>query len=435
MFEAAAQELGLKFAGDIHTDVFVMGGGFAGIGAAVGAAKSGAEVLLIEKYGFLGGMATAAAVSTICGAYSADKQKKIIGGIRDELFDELRALGGVQEGVDFGQHRADTCDHHLLKYAIDRVLLNYSNIHLLLHTQVIGVKQEHAKIQYAIITNKEGIFRVFSKNYIDCTGDADIVALAGAPYVIGNEKGQIQAATTVFKMGDVKVQEAKTITRQAFKDKVQQSIDDGEYDLFRTAGVFMESAVGDSVICNMNWISDFSSLNAKEMTYAEIEGRRSSIEYSKFLKDKIPGFGSAHLSEIATQIGIRESRRIIADFVLTEEHVMQGASFEDAICWGAWPVEYHDARENKTIKKYLEHDYQIPYRTLIPRNVNNLLVAGRSISTTHYANASTRVMAQCMAIGHAAGVACALSGKQNVPPKDIDIAGLQKQLRDQGAII
>lgn len=155
----------------------------------------------------------------------------------------------------------------------------------------------------------------------------------------------------MFKMGDVKVQEAKTITRQAFKDKVQQSIDDGEYDLFRTAGVFMESAVGDSVICNMNWISDFSSLNAKEMTYAEIEGRRSSIEYSKFLKDKIPGFGSAHLSEIATQIGIRESRRIIADFVLTEEHVMQGASFEDAICWGAWPVEYHDARENKTIKK------------------------------------------------------------------------------------
>ncbi|MGG3885044.1 FAD-dependent oxidoreductase [Brevibacillus panacihumi] len=434
MFESAVTELGFKFGGDLHTEILVMGGGFAGIGAAVGAAKCGAEVLLIEKYGFLGGMATTAAVSTICGAYSADKESKIIGGVRDELFLELGKLGGAKEGLDFGQHRADTCDHHLLKVAIDRLLAHYENIQLLLHTQVIGVKKESGSIQYAIITNKEGVFRVFAKTFVDCTGDADVVPMVDAPYVIGNEKGQVQAATTIFKMGDVDLKEATAFTRQQYKDLAQASIDKGEYAFTRTSGVYMESAVGNSIIANLNWIS-FSAIDAKQMTEAEIEGRRSSIEYSQFLRDKIPGFKNAHLSEIATQIGIRESRRIVAEFVLTEEHVMQGATFEDGICWGAWPVEYHDAVENKTIKTYLKQNYQIPYRTMIPGNVDNLLVAGRSISTTHFANASTRVMSICMAIGQAAGVACVISMQDQVLLKNIDTNKLKKQLREQGAII
>lgn len=434
MFGSAVKELGFTFGGDLYTDVFVMGGGFAGIGAAVGAAKCGAKVLLIEKYGFLGGMATTAAVSTICGAYSADKESKIIGGVRDELFLELSKLSGAKEAVDFGQHRADTCDHHLLKVAIDRLLARYTNIQLLLHTQVIGVKKESGKIRYAILTNKEGIFRVFAQNYIDCTGDADTIPLVDAPYVIGNETGQVQAATTIFKMGDVDFTEARTLTRQQYKDLAQASIDKGDYDFTRTSGVYMESAVGNSVIANLNWIS-FSAIDAKQMTEAEIEGRRSSVEYSRFLREKVPGFKASHLSEIATQIGIRESRRIVADFVLTEEHVMQGATFEDAICWGAWPVEYHDAVENKTIKTYLKQNYQIPYRTMLPKNVDNLLVAGRSISTTHFANASTRVMAICMAIGQAAGVACALSREDQVLLKAVDTGKLRKRLIEQGAIL
>lgn len=434
MFETEVTELGFKFAGDIYTDVLVMGGGFAGIGAAVGAAKSGAEVFFIEKYGFLGGMATAAAVSTICGAYSADKERKIVGGVLDELFLELHALDGVLEGADFGHHRADLCDHHLLKYAIDRLILNYKNITLLFHTQVIGVKRDNENILYAIITNKEGIFRVFAKRFVDCTGDADAAALAGVPFVIGDEKGQVQAATTVFKMGDVNFEESRTVSRPQLKERLQESVDRGEYQISRTSGLFMESAVGQSVIANMNWIS-FSALSAREMTDAEIEGRRSSIAYSKFLRDKIPGFQNAHLSEIAAQIGVRESRRIVADFVLTEDHVMQGATFEDGICWAAWPVEYHDAIQNRTIKTYLKQDYQIPFRTMIPKGIDNLLAPGRAISTTHYANASTRVMAQCIALGHAAGIASALSIEQNLPPKQINAAELKEQLRDQGAII
>lgn len=434
MFNSVIDDLGFTFAGDIHTDILIMGGGPAGIGAAAGAAKCSKKALLIDKNGFLGGMATLAAVSTLCGAYSADKQNQIIGGVYDELLTEMDALKGVKIGVDFGKHRADVCDHHLLKIAIDRLLFKH-NVDFLLHTQAIGCKVNQSKIEYVIITNKEGIWRVFAEQYIDTTGDADIAAKCNVPYVIGDEKGQTQAATTIFKMGNVDLETTENITKQQFNDTIRTAMENKEYKLYRPSGVFMSSAVGDSTICNMNWISGFSPLNAKEMTLAEVEGRESSLEYSRFLKDKIPGFNDSYLSEIASQIGIRETRRINSPFTLTEEHVMQGATFEDAISWGAWPVEYHDAVNNRAIKTYLDHDYQIPYSTLLPQGISNLLVAGRPISTTHFANASTRVMAPCMATGHAAGVSASICINEKINPAEIDTKQLQRKLRSQNAFI
>lgn len=428
------REIGLDYIKDIYTDILVVGGGPAGIGASVGAAKTGKKTLLIEKNGFLGGMATAAAVSTICGAYSADKKERIIGGVLDEWMDELEHLGGLKAGVDFGRHRADLCDHHLLKYAADKLILKY-DIDLMFHTLLIGAKKKGENIEYVLIANKEGVFRVFAKKYIDTTGDADMAKKVGAPYVIGNEKGQTQAATAVFLMGDVDLEKAGQVSRENLIDTIKQSIANHEYDFQRSEGLYMPTANGNAVICNMNWVSNFSPLNADELTRAEIEGRKQSLAYSNFLKEKIQGFQSSYLVEFATQIGIRETRRIIGEFVLTEDSVMNGEQYEDAICFGAWPVEYHDAQHNKTIKTYLKQNYQIPYRTLIPKKVNNLWVAGRSISTTHFANASTRVMAPSTALGQAAGVAAAISIDQKVNQYDVNISMLQRELRGQGAIL
>lgn len=428
------EQIGLPFAGDIKTDVLVMGGGSTGIGAAAGVAKSGKKVLLVDKNSSLGGMATLAAVSTICGAYSADKSKKIIGGIYQEWMDELRELDGINEGADFGRHRADVCDHHLLKTAADRLLMHY-NVDLLFQTQVIGTKCDNGFIQYILLSNKEGIFRVFADKYIDCTGDADITAQCGAPFEIGDGNGNIQAATTVFKMANVDINVTEALPQEQFNNLVKQSKENGEYNLHRPSGVFMTSAVGNSIICNMNWITGFSPLNGKEMTEAEIEGKEAAIEYSKFLKDKVPGFENSYLAEIAEQIGIRETRRIIGEIVLTEHEIMNGAQFDDAISWGAWPVEYHDPSQSQAKKTYLKHDYQIPYSTLIPQGISNLIVAGRSISTTQFANASTRVMAPCLAIGHAAGVASAIAIKHDTDFKNVDINLLQNTLSNQGAIL
>lgn len=430
----ALKQIGLPYAGDITTDVIVMGGGPAGIGAATGAAKSGKKVLLVDRNSSLGGMATLAAVSTICGAYSADKSKKIIGGIYQEWMDELKKLDGIKEGVDFGRHRADVCDHHLLKTAADRLLLNY-DVDLLYRTQVIGAKCENEYINYILISNKEGVFRVFADKFIDCTGDADIAAMCGAPYEIGDENGNIQAATTIFKMANVNLEVTEALPQEEFNNLVRKSKENKEYTLHRPSGVFMSSAVGNSVICNMNWISGFSPLVGKEITLAEIEGRESAIEYSKFLKNKVPGFENSYLAEIAEQIGIRETRRIVGQYILTEQEIMNGAQFDDAISWSAWPVEYHDPSEPKAKKTYLKQDYQIPYSALIPKGVSNLIIAGRSISTTQFANASTRVMAPCLAIGHAAGVASSIAIEQNTDYKNIDINLLQNNLSNQGAIL
>lgn len=428
------EQIGLPYAGDIKTNVLVMGGGSAGIGAAAGAAKAGKKVLLVDRNSSLGGMATIAAVSTICGAYSADKSKKIIGGIYQEWMDELGKLDGIKEGADFGRHRADVCDHHLLKTAADRLLLHY-DVDLLYRTQVIGAKCENGSIQYILISNKEGVFRVFAHKYIDCTGDADIAAQCGVPYEMGDENGNTQAATMVFKMANANLEVTEALPQEKFNEIAKQSIENKEYRLHRPSGVFMSSAVGNSIICNMNWISGFSPLVGKEITQAEIEGREASIEYSKFLKNKVPGFENSYLGEMAEQIGIRESRRIIGEYVLNEDDIMNGAQFDDAIAWSAWPVEYHDPSESTAKKTYLKQNYQIPYSTLVSKNVSNLIVAGRSISTTLFANASTRVMAPCLAIGHAAGVASSLSIEHETDFVNVDINLLQNTLSNQGAIL
>jgi|SRR5690625_2508276 len=428
------EQIGFPYAGDIKTDVLVMGGGSAGIGAAAGVAKSGKKALLIDKNSSLGGMATVAAVSTICGAYSADKSRKIIGGIYQEWMDELKKLEGIKEAVDFGQHRADICDHHLLKVAADRLLLHY-NVDLLYRTQIIGVKCDNEFISYILISNKEGVFRVFADKYIDCTGDADIAAQCGAPYEMGDENGDTQAATTVFKMANANMEVTESVSQEEFNDIIIRSKENNEYNLHRPSGVYMSSAVGNSIICNMNWISGFSPLVGREITEAEIEGREASVEYGKFLKNKVPGFENSYLAEIAEEVGIRETRRIIGKYVLTEHDIMTGAKFDDAIAWSAWPVEYHDPAESTAKKTYLEQDYQIPYSSLIPQGVENLIVAGRSISTTQFANASTRVMAPCLAIGQAAGVAAVISIEQDTDFVNVDIKLLQKMLSDQGAIL
>lgn len=429
------KQTGLPFVGDMKTDVLVMGGGSAGIGAAGGAAKSGKDVLLVDENSSLGGMATIAAVSTICGAYSADKSQKIIGGIYQEWMDELKKLDGIIEGQDFGQHRADTCDHHLLKVAADRLLRHY-DVDLLLRTKVIGVKSDDNAIKYVFIANSEGIYRVIADRYIDCTGDADIAAQCGVPFEIGDENGNTQAATMIFKMANVDTEVTEKLPQETFNKIITEAKESGEYTLHRPSGVYMTSAVGNSVICNMNWISGFSPLIGKQITQAEIAGREAAIEYSRFLIDKVPGFEQSYLAEIAEQVGIRETRRIVSEkYVLSEADIMNGAQFEDAICWSAWPVEYHDPTKSAPEKTYLEQDYQIPYSTLLPQGVDNLIIAGRSISTTKFANASTRVMAPCLAIGHAAGVASSLSIDQKTTFSNVDINLLQNKLRKQGAIL
>ncbi len=424
-------------------DVLVVGGGAAGIAAAIASARSGARTVLLERYGFLGGMATTALVGAFCGLYTTGEQKEqVVRGILQEFLERLRRLGGLSDkrnsGVD-PRIAAHSYDPELFKYVAEQMVLE-ADVELQLHTLVVDHvwEEPESQLRSVVVENKSGRSAVLAKQFIDASGDADVAARAGVPFELGDGAGGGQALTTIFRLTNVGLDGEIEPYLRGLGEQLRRAKATGRYRFERVDPVVFPALPVGTVSVNVTSIPGLDATKAADLTAAEIEGRRQVFEYLRALREFVPGFAAARLMAIAPQVGVRETRRVKGEYVLSDKDVLGGAKPEDGIALGAWPVEIHNPETKRVDWRFLDKDndcYAIPFRCLVPRGLDNLLVAGRCASTTHVAQASTRVMAQAFAMGEAAGVATGLALSSGTLLRRLAAADIRRELEARGAIV
>jgi hypothetical protein len=405
-------------------DVIVVGGGTAGVAAAVAAGRNGVNVLLIERYGFLGGSMTAGLVNPFMRFHAGKDQ--IIRGIFQEMIDRLRDMSGYDE-------KTQAFDVEAMKLVTDQ-MVKEAGVDLLLHTCVISALVEGNVIRGVEAYNVSGRQVILGKVMVDATGDGDVAAMAGAPYEKGRrEDGLTQPMTLNFRMGGVDVE--RMPTRDEINRLYRDSKGRGEVTIPREDVLWFPTTRKGEIHFNTTRIIRVDGTKAEDLTRAEVEGRRQMAEMAKFLKEKVPGFEGAYLSSSGTEIGIRESRRIIGEYVITGDDIVEARKFEDVIARGSYPIDIHNPTGEGTVNPPMPPgaSYDRPYRAVVPKDIENLLVAGRCISSTHEGQSAIRVIPIAVAVGQAVGVAAALSAMSNIVPRRLDVSSLQRTLRDQGA--
>jgi len=431
-------------------DVVVLGGGPAGIAAASAAARNGASVLLVERYGFLGGMGTAAGVTNFCGLHANvfGEIRQVVHGVAADLLARMRALDGLNgPHLVLGKTFAQAYDMSAFKCAADDVLA-HDGVQLLFHALAAGVvRTASGAIDALLLETKSGRVAVRGKTFIDCSGDADLAHWAGVPTEKGDESGQMLYPTLMFRVGEVDAARAGEAWRTIPKlmDAVEAS---REFTFPRRGAVVRpqkrpyEWRVNVTQLKNADG-SATDGTDALSLSRGEIEGRRQIVDYLKFLREKVPGFEKAYALDIASQLGIRETRRLVGEYMLTAEDVLQCRDFDDSIGVNGWPLEKHVAGdvvwEWPPIPGSRGYN-QLPYRMLLPRRstangVNNLLVAGRCASMTHDGQSAARVTGSCFVMGQAAGTAAALALRSGTSLHDLEPRQLQARLAEQGAFL
>ena len=428
-----------------ETEVLVLGGGPAGIAAATAAAHTGAKTMLLERYGFLGGMGTAAMVTNFCGLHASinGSVQQIVHGVADDILDRLASLDGLREphvvtsadGLKTGAQAYDTAAY---KVATDDLLLS-AGVDVRFHTFAVDTVTTDGRIEAVLIETKSGRAAIAAEMFIDCSGDADLAAWSGAPFEKGGADGFMAYPTMMFRIADVDSDVAMGEGVPNLKSLIAEANASGKYTLPRKAGIIRPQPHESEWRANLTQISrDGAPVDGSDwidLGYAEVEGRRQAVEYFKFLKDMVPGFAKSYMLEIAPQIGIRETRRIVGPYQLTGEDVLECRDFDDSIGCSGWPLETHVLGDVEW--KFLggRGYHQIPFSTTLPTGVDNLLVAGRCASTTQEGQASLRVSGPCFAMGQAAGTAAAMARQSGVAPADFDVAALQRKLAADGAFI
>jgi hypothetical protein len=452
-------------------DVLVAGGGSAGWHAAVAAARQGARTLLIERHGTLGGTMTNAMVQPFM-SYHDPVGRAVVGGVWQEMVDRLTELGGstgpamaADGNPPWGKNPSVTpFEPEVLRFVAQELVLE-SGAQLLLHTWIAGAIKEGDELRGLIVEGKSGRQAILAKCVVDATGDADVAALAGAPYAIGRETDHLTMPMTLYvKMGGVdygalrdyvesnqddlrwwafpKVDpnlgdefEKAPVSVSGFVGLVREARERGELNLGReTINILPCPRRGEAVL-NCTRVSKLDPTSTQDLTTAEVEARRQAMSVVAFARRRMPGFANAELLAIAPTIGVRESRRIVGEYVLDLEDVVSCRRFPDVIARSAYNVDIHNPHDDKSTWHEIEDAYDIPYRCLVPREVEHLLVAGRCISTTHEASGSARMTPHVAATGEAAGTAAALAAAAGVPPRDIDLDSLQSALVRAGAIL
>ncbi|MGI6783619.1 MAG: FAD-dependent oxidoreductase [Aminivibrio sp.] len=417
-------------------DILVIGGGTAGAAAAWAAARTGLRVILAEKTGRLGGTATNGLVSTLCGCYSTrGEMRKISGGARDALAEELKKLGGIDEGVRRDTHRSDICDPELLAVALDR-MVSGRGAELLLSAWVSGASFEGERLTSATVANLETgtAMEIKPRVAIDASGRALLAGMAPLGSVLGKGEGAFQAATLVFRMDGVDGEIARGINKARVAELMAEARKKGDITGERDNGVHTVLPCGTAAIVNANWVSGGQDTPAA-IAEGLVDGREKVLENARFYRKYVPGFENAVLSVTAPALGVRESARTEGEATLTADDIAQGRVFPDGVCLGSWPMEYHDGETNRLLYRWSDRDYTIPRGCLLPKGMENVLTAGRNISTTREAYASARVMGQCLALGQAAGTAARLALEAKVSLRSLDPAILRKTLEEEGAIL
>jgi hypothetical protein len=421
-------------------DVVVAGGGPSGFAAAVTASRAGLQVILIERYGFLGGLATAGAVGTLCGLYLHHTRRiePLIGGFAAELTNALTARGGAFGPIIREGFTALLYNPWHMKRLCDDWIGKEKNINLLLHSTLADVVVSDGDIRALLIAGPEGLKAVTGRVFVDATGDAVLAAAAGVQTIKGDDAGAVMNPTMMFFAQGMDFALYQEKGMPVLDDRIKEAIIKGKYPLTVTKGLVIPTfRPGEAIIKLSSLARDGRSLDGSliaDITYAELQGRKDAEIAMEFLNKEIPGFADAFLSDTAVQVGIRETRRIVGRYVLTQADVLAGRMFDDAVCLSSWPLElWEGGTEPRMIFLPEGRYYGIPYRSLLSLEINNLLVTGRAISMDHGAFASARVMGPCLAEGQAAGSACALALSSGRSLDEIAISKLKEILTRDGA--
>lgn len=408
--------------------MIVCGGGPGGIAAAVGAARTGAEVLLIERYGFLGGGATAMLVNPFMTYFAGARQ--IIHGVLQEI------IHGLQKMEAYGNPRTPWAfDAEAIKIVSERLCLD-NGVNLLYHSFLAACSVENGKISAIQVATKDGLKTLTASVFVDSTGDGDLAYFAGARVEKGRkEDGLAQPMTLNFRMANVDIENMPT--RDEMTSAYVGAKERGEIQCPREDILIFFATQPGVVHFNQTRVIRHDATDPISYTKAEIEGRRQAWQISRWLIKEIPGFEHAYLQQTAPQLGVRESRRVMGEYLLTAEDLLSARRFPDVIGCGSYPVDIHNPDGEGTVLKHLDVGewYDIPYRSLVPLGLDNLLIGGRCISSTHEAHSAIRVMPIVFAIGQAAGIAAGQCAKSGIKPRDTGISAIQKELIRQGATI
>jgi hypothetical protein len=394
--------------------------------------------MLVERYGFLGGSLTASLVGTLGGLYlkKRDSIDFLVGGIAQDCAESLKSRGLALGPIPWEETAVLPHSPYGLKNLFDEWVEKAKTLKLLLHTQLCGCRMKGSKIRDISFLNKAGTGKLSGKVFIDASGDGDLAYQAGAEM----EGSPVQFPSMNFYMGNVNVGEAFAAGFTTLRELIEEAVEKGDYDLPRCGGAFVPTMQPGVVVVAMGRIAidgrPVNCANPQELTYAELEGRRQALLLAEFLKAKMPGFSEAFVVDTPTQVGVRSTRRLVGKYVLSRDDVLGAAHFDDAVCRCAWPIELH-AEGKGTVLEFLKPGqyYEIPYRCLLPKEVANLIVAGRCLSASYEAQASARVSGPCMAMGEAAGIAAILALQKDGNVAAVDISELQSILRQRGAII
>ena len=418
-------------------DVLVVGAGSAGATAAIAAARNGASTLLVDRLGFVGGTSTAV-LDTFYAFYTPGQQpRKVVGGIPDEVVARLTERGAAFPRPNtYGAGTGITYDPEVLKLVWEELALE-AGVSVLLHSFAHAAElDDDARITTVRLWTKGGELVVRAACVIDASGDADVAALAGVAHERPGQGGGLQSLSTVFRLANVDVERAEAVAKAEFWSLMQEAAKSGEYALPRLEGSVHRTPLPGVMMALMTRVRDVDATDPDQLTRAELEGRRQTREYFRFLRDRVPGYENAVLVSTSPAIGVRESRRILGRYVLSADDCLSARAFPDQIALCGAPIEDHHAGAD-TRWVYLPDGaaYGIPYRALLPREVEGLLVAGRCFSATHDAHASARSMATCMAMGQAAGTAAALAVTHDGVPGDVEPGLLRARLAGDGACV
>jgi hypothetical protein len=427
-------------------DVLVVGGGAAGVSAAVTAARQGLSVCLVERYGFCGGGAVAGLSGTVCGLYEASDDidaapKQVVHGFVEEFIFQLERHDGLGGPIRYGKTFTRVHDPLVWRDVADRLLVA-SGVETLFHTTVTGVLVDGQHVLGVDAYNKEGTLRLRAPITIDASGDADIVAMAGLPSFIGAD-GQVQNPTMIFRLLGVDTKRLlarygdDTIMPVEITDLITAQNLAGNYSLPRTKIWLFPTTRPNELLCNCTRIigSDGRALNtlyARDFSEAEILGRQQVREYARFFRDWVVGCETSFINDTGVQVGVRQTRQGLGRYVLRNDDVLTGTKFADGIARSPWPIELHSG-EKPFVHWLLNDFYEVPYRCFVPAQGDGLLFAGRCLSAEHEAVASARVTAQCFSYGQAVGYAASIAVNEQIPPRAIDGSRIRTGLDKMGA--
>lgn len=425
-------------------DVVVVGGGPAGLMAATAAARSGRSTILLERYGFLGGAGTAGGLSTFCGLHAKvhGEHRRVIHGLADELLDRLDKLDGlakphltINDGIT-----AQAFDISSYKIAADE-LVTGSGARLLFHTLAVGVVMaDEDTVDAILIESKSGRAAVRGRMFVDASGDGDVAAWAGVRY---EKSAPLLYPSLMFRINGVDAAAAGDAPWRTVERLMAEAERAGTHRFPRKKPIVRPQRNPLEWRANLTQLSNpdgsaVDGTDVDQLTHGELTGRQQVLDAFAFIRDHTPGFHQSYIVDLAPQIGIRETRRVVGRYQLTEDDVRDCADFPDTIGVNGWPIEAHVAG---TVEfRWPRGDdprgfNQLPFRMLVPERVDNLYVVGRCASMTHGGQSSARVTGPCFAMGEAAGNAADLALATGVPAGAIDIVELQRRLELGGAYL